>query len=120
MIATYNKKDIVLFKTNIGHAGEFIDEILDKRSKDLQIPKLMSDAASQNKPSRQKVIWCLCNAHARRQFFDLIDDHPEFCQKIVSYFDRIFENEGKYFEEILEDNTIISNNIKVLNNEIIY
>ncbi len=93
MIATYNKKDIVLFKTNIGHAGEFIDEILDKRSKDLQIPKLMSDAASQNKPSRQKVIWCLCNAHARRQFFDLLDDYPEFCKKIIFYFDKIFENE---------------------------
>jgi len=53
----------------------------------------MSDAASQNKPSRREVIWCLCNAHARRQFFDLTHDHPEFCQKIVSYFDRIFENE---------------------------
>ena len=93
LIANWDKKDIVLFQTNIGHAGEFIDEILDKRSKDLQIPKLMSDAASQNKPSRQRVVWCLCNAHARRQFFDLLDDYPEFCQRIVSYFDRIFENE---------------------------
>mgnify|MGYP000993826807 FL=1 len=93
LIATLDKKDIVLFQTNIGHAGEFIDEILDQRKKDLPIPKLMSDAASQNKPSRREVIWCLCNAHARRQFFDLIDDHPEFCQRIVSYFDRIFENE---------------------------
>ena len=93
LIATLKDKDIVLFQTNIGHAGEFIDEILDRRKEDLPKPKLMSDAASQNKPSRREVIWCLCNAHARRQFFDLLDDHPEFCQKIVSYFDRIFENE---------------------------
>ena len=103
LIATLDKKDIVLFQTNIGHAGEFIDEILDRRDEDLPIPKLMSDAASQNKPSRREVIWCLCNAHARRQFFDLIDDHPEFCQKIVSYFDRIFENERIAKNKILND-----------------
>ena len=93
LIATLEGKDIVLFQTNIGHTGEFIDEILDRRKEDLPKPKLMSDAASQNKPSRREVIWCLYNAHARRQFFDLIDDHPEFCQRMVSYFDRIFENE---------------------------
>mgnify|MGYP002865185091 CR=1 FL=1 len=93
LIATLEDKDIVLFQTNIAHAGEFIDEILDRRKEDLPKPKLMSDAASQNKPSRREVIWCLCNAHARRQFFDLIDDHPDSCRRIVSYFDRIFENE---------------------------
>ena len=103
LIANWDKKDIVLFQTNIGHAGEFIDEILDKRSKDLQIPKLMSDAASQNKLSERNVVWCLCNAHARRQFFDLLDDYPEFCKKIIFYFDKIFENERTTKNKNLND-----------------
>jgi hypothetical protein len=44
IIASWDGHDIVLFQTNIGHAGEFIDELLDKRQPDKPPPILMSDA----------------------------------------------------------------------------
>ena len=59
---------IVLFQTNIGHAGEFIDDILSQRTPELTRPILMSDALPHNQPSNAQVHTSLCNSHARRQF----------------------------------------------------
>ncbi len=45
VIATIaDNREIVLFETNIGHAGEFIDSILHKRSQSCAKPIIMSDA----------------------------------------------------------------------------
>ena len=70
VIATIKgEHQIVLFQTNIGHAGEFIDEILNKRAASLPVPLLMSDALSHNQPSETEVFASLCNSHARRQLY---------------------------------------------------
>ena len=95
MIATHNYHDIVLFKTNIGHSGEFIDEILEGRSKDLPVPILMSDALPSNKPSVGDVIWSLCNVHARRMFYDIKDQFPDECSYVLGIFGKIFDTEDE-------------------------
>lgn len=64
---------IVLFETNIGHAGEWLDSLLAHRAKDAPPVKLMSDALSCNRPTQvDNAIVGLCNVHARREFADLI------------------------------------------------
>jgi len=73
---TQDAHSIVLFETNIGHAGEFIDSILDKRAKAYAEPIIMSDGLTSNRPSRCDTIEALCNSHARRLFIDVISHFP--------------------------------------------
>jgi hypothetical protein len=57
----------VLYQTNIGHAGEWLDEILATRSATAAKPIIMSDALSANRSYALKEYHLsLCNAHARR------------------------------------------------------
>ena len=57
---TQENHHIVLFETNIGHAGEFIDSILHKRRKHQAKPILMSDALASNRPSVVECLLSLC------------------------------------------------------------
>ncbi len=84
--------DIVLFETNIGHAGEFIDRILYKR-KATALPILMSDALASNQPSTCDVATSLCNSHARRQFVDVINHFPDEVDHILTRYGEIWTNE---------------------------
>lgn len=86
-----DEKNIILFKTNIGHAGEMIDSILEKRPEGMPSPLLMSDALSWNKPTAKAVIHALCMAHSRRQFCDIFDQNPQLCASIIQKMDRLFE-----------------------------
>lgn len=89
--------DIVLFETNIGHAGEFIDRILYKRKVTIA-PILMSDALASNQPSTCDVDTSLCNSHARRQFVDVINHFPEEVENILARYGEIWSNEHKVIE----------------------
>ena len=64
---------IVLFNTDIGHTGEFLDSILAHRALDLPKPLVMTDASSQNTVTVTDVNVCLCLAHAYRKFNELKD-----------------------------------------------
>jgi len=67
---------LVLFQTNIGHAGEWMQEILSARDAARAPPKLMSDALSANHVIGHTFDKCLCNSHGRRGFVDLIEQCP--------------------------------------------
>jgi len=107
MIAeTNDAKKIVLFNTNIGHAGEFIDEILRNRNANAPPPLIMSDAISWNKPSViSDYHLTLCNAHARRDFYDLHRNFPDKVEWLLGKYGKIWDNEeeckGKKPEERL-------------------
>lgn len=90
---TVEDRRIVLFETNIGHAGEFIDSILDNRADSGAIPLLMSDALGHNKPTSQAVIVSLCNSHARRKFVDVINHFPAQVEYILERYGVIWTNE---------------------------
>ncbi|MEJ2446183.1 MAG: transposase [Exilibacterium sp.] len=83
---------IVLFQTNIGHAGEWIDEILAKRDSALPPPTVMSDALSCNKPT----VPCnqaLCNSHSRRKHVDVVKNFPDEVEFVVSTYAGIWKND---------------------------
>lgn len=64
-----SKRSVLLFKTNIGHAGEWLDEILKTRPVGAAPPIIMSDALNRNTPSViDEYHWSKCNCHARREF----------------------------------------------------
>ena len=94
VIATLaDNRDIVLFETNIGHAGEFIDNILHKRSQFCAKPLIMSDALASNRPTVREATTSLCNSHARRQFVDVINHFPEEVEQVLKRYGEIWGND---------------------------
>jgi hypothetical protein len=87
---------IVLFDTGIGHAGEFIDEVLRYRNPTAPPPLIMSDALASNKPTVIKAsIQALCNAHARRQFYDVLSHFPEEVEDVIERYGKIWMHEDE-------------------------
>lgn len=68
---------LVLYQTNVGHAGEWFDEILGERDLNKPVPILMSDALSCNHVSEKDYLKSLCNAHGRRNFAELAYQYPD-------------------------------------------
>jgi len=93
IIASIEQQNIVLFQTNIGHAGEFIDEILKKRKPDKSPPILMSDALPSNNPTGMPVLHAACNSHSRRQFVDVIHQFPDEVEWLLLRYKQIWEFE---------------------------
>lgn len=92
MIATTAAdQKIVLFETNIGHAGEFLDSILCLRDETNSPPIIMSDALASNRPSIDvEFIPSLCNSHARRQFVDVLSHFPDEVKGILDRYGEIW------------------------------
>lgn len=90
---TPDSHKLVLYETNVGHAGEFIDDILKNRSPGLSPPILMSDALSNNQPTVLKPVVSLCNAHGRRQFFDVLNHFQEEVEHVIGLYNQIWANE---------------------------
>lgn len=86
--------EIILFETSLGHAGEHLDEILKHRPDNSPTPIVMNDALSSNTVTKRKVLVCYCNAHARRQFFDLEKLYPDEIGKILDLYGKIWKNEA--------------------------
>lgn len=94
VIATLaDNRDIVLFETNIDHAGEFIDNILHKRSQFCAKPLIMSDALASNRPTVREATTSLCNSHARRQFVDVINHFPKEVEQVLKRYGEIWGND---------------------------
>lgn len=98
---TKHNQHIVLFETDIGHAGEWIDSILRKRSQSSAQPIIMSDALSSNRPTVTRTMTSLCNSHARRQFVDVINHFPEEVEHILTRYGEIWTHEHYIAEQQL-------------------
>lgn len=94
LIATLeNEQQIVLFKTNIGHSGEWIDEILAERLAGLPRPIVMSDALSSNTPQEIPCDTSLCNTHSRRKFTEVLSNFPEEVNYFIDSYARVWQND---------------------------
>lgn len=90
---TDDDKRLVLFQTNVGHAGEFMQEILDARDTARAPPMLMSDALSANHVTGHEFKKCLCNAHGRRGFVELIEHNPDEVVYALELYQHAWVNE---------------------------
>ena len=95
--------DIILFETSLGHAGEHLDTILSKRNPQLPPPLVMSDALSSNHVTQAAVKPCYCNAHARRQFFDLEQLYPKDIGFVLDQYGLIWEHEALISEKGMDE-----------------
>ncbi len=84
----------VLYQTNVGHAGEWLDEMLRTRPPTAPPPLVMSDALSHNRPSVvADYHQVLCNAHARRAFVDVAASFPDQVTWVLERYALIWEHE---------------------------
>ena len=84
----------VLFQTNIGHAGEWIDEVLSSRSSQAP-PLIMSDALNRNFPAHlSEYHQTLCNSHARREFVDVATHFPDHVPWVLERYGKLWEHEA--------------------------
>jgi len=100
LIATWTEEQkVVLFKTNIGHSGEWIDEILSLRDGGLPKPLVMCDALSSNTPTVTPAEISLCNSHSRRKFVEVVKNYPEQAKYAVECYATIWQNNTTTEEE---------------------
>ena len=102
LIATLAEQhQVVLFQTNIGHAGEWIDEILASRDTSRPSPIVMSDALSSNTPKSVACHLSLCNAHSRRKYTDIVNNFSEEVQYVVERYALIWQHDTQAVEQNL-------------------
>jgi transposase len=90
----------VLFKTNIGHAGEFIDSILHKRIQSSTPSIIMSDALASNRLSVTKQ-WPHCVTAMQAPFFGCDNHFPEEVEHILTLYGEIWSHEHYIAEQQL-------------------
>jgi len=93
---------VVLYQTNIGHAGEWLEQILAHRAPGLDAPVVMSDALSANRAHGHTVRVAACNAHARRGFVEVATHYPDQARLAIETYARIWRNEGEVYEQGLD------------------
>jgi len=103
VIATLESgQQIVLYQTDIGHAGELIDEILRLRHPGLPKPTIMCDALSRNLPTvldETQRHDTFCNSHCRRGFVDVAELHPDKVPWVLALYDPVWHHDAHCKEE---------------------
>lgn len=92
--------DICLYSSGLHHAGEIVGKLLANRDSSIEDEViLMSDALSHNKSKLKtvnvKVNSALCNAHARRNFYELKDDFQKQVDWLLLMYAEVFKNNRK-------------------------
>ena len=98
---TEEKKRLVLFQTNVGHAGEWMEEILSARDSNKDPPLIMSDALSANQVKGMPTTKALCNAHGRRGFAELVDQHLDETLFVLELYQHAWVNEAHCLDNTL-------------------
>ena len=96
------ERRVVLYQTNIGHAGEWLEQVLALRPAGLEAPIVMSDALSSNRVHGHAVKIASCNAHARRGFVDVASHYPEQARFALETYQRVWAAETHCTEHGLD------------------
>jgi len=94
---------LILFQTNVGHAGEWMEDILQGRDPQLDTPVIMSDALSANRVIGTPTEVALCNSHGRRNFAELSEQHPRLVLKVLQLYGQIWVNNTHCHTNALSD-----------------
>jgi hypothetical protein len=108
IVSVCEKHFIVLYFTGARHAGENLTWLLLQRDETLPAPMLMCDGAHRNVPclpgspgarKRLETVDLQCNAHARRNFVDVLDDFPKQVEKVLRALERVYATDAKAKKE---------------------
>ena len=93
IIAQREDVTLALFFSGRQHAGENLQDLLNKRSEHLPVPIQMSDGLNRNVPATSETHQANCNSHARRGFVDLVKHFPQESAHVLETFGQLYKNE---------------------------
>lgn len=103
ILSVVGDKEIALFFTGRQHAGENLNEVLDKRPEELNTPIQMCDASSNNSPKNHKTDEANCLSHLRRKFFDICEIWPKYVLPIIHSLNTVFRHNREAKNKGLDD-----------------
>jgi hypothetical protein len=102
LVVQVGEHTAILYYASRRHAGENLQEFLDKRAVGLDKPLVMSDALASNAVADEsRLIRCHCLAHGRRKFSDLAEVFPHECQVVLKVIGQVFEHDAQARQEQL-------------------
>ena len=94
LVVQVGEHTAMLYYSGRRHAGENLQELLDKREAELDKPLAMSDALTSNEVADEsRLIRCHCLAHGRRKFSDVADVFPQECQVVLAVVKQVFDHD---------------------------
>ena len=94
LVVQVGEHTAMLYYSGRRHAGENLQELLDKREAELDKPLAMSDALTSNEGADEsRLIRCHCLAHGRRKFSDVADVFPQECQVVLAVVKQVFDHD---------------------------
>ena len=103
IVAQVGAHRVALFFTGDKHAGENLDQLLQRRAAGLAKPLQMCDGLSRNQSKEFETILCNCLLHARRGFVDVVEHFPEECRFVVERFRDVYRVDALTKEQKLSD-----------------
>jgi transposase len=90
MVADRGDQSIVLYESGRPHAGENLEDLLEKRPEGLPPPIQMTDALVSNVSHPVEVQGVFCLAHARRKFYEIREFFPQICQRVLEDMAQVY------------------------------
>jgi transposase len=103
IVSQVDDHPVALFFTGQRHAGENLDQLLKRRSGNLEKPLQMCDALARNQSKEFATILCHCLLHGRRNFVDVVENFPESCRKVIESVREIYRVEAQAKKQNLSD-----------------
>jgi hypothetical protein len=98
VVKTRDEHLIALYASGRRHAGENLDQLLDRRDAELEEPIQMADALAANWSGKQKKIAAKCWAHARRKFIEIEESFPAACDIVLEAIGKVYGYEAETVE----------------------
>jgi hypothetical protein len=92
---------IALFFTGRNHAGENLQEVLSRRSRELSAAIQMCDGLSRNLPGELETILANCLGHGRRRFVDVVESFPGEVRHVLEVLAKVYKNDAVTRQENL-------------------
>ena len=95
MVVEVGERLIALYVNGRQHAGENLDQLLQQRSAELEMPIQMSDALAANWSGDAETIESKCLAHARRKFTEIEQMFPKECAVVLNAIKQVYQFEAE-------------------------
>jgi transposase len=92
---------VALFFTGSNHAGENLDQLLQRRAKELPPPLHMCDGLARNESKEFTTRLCHCLTHGRRTFVEVRDNFPQECRHVIESLRQVYHFDAQAKEQAL-------------------
>lgn len=94
IVSVRNGRRLAVFFTGRKHAGERLEDLLQRRAVELGAPIQMCDGLSRNLPKAFEVILSNCLAHGRRKFVEQAARFPAECRHVLERLAEVYHNDA--------------------------